>query len=327
VLAALQVRALDAGYGERTVVHGATFAVEPGRTLSIVGPSGAGKSTLLRALCGLAPIRAGEIHVGERSIARLAPQQRRVAMVFAHDALARHLTIRANLALAARAPSRIETLAEAFGIAQHLGKRPAELSTGERQRASIARALLCEPDVLLLDEPLAALDPQLRALIRAELVHVREHFAGPMLFVTHDHADAMAVGDELAVLIDGRIADCGEPQRVFDAPASAAVATFVGTRPMNLLPGEIAGEGAGVLVGVRPESMRLVVEGPLRGTVARIERTGVDAYVHVALAEPASAVLVRVGAAAVPALGAPVAIAYDQALLRRFDRASGEAMR
>jgi ABC-type sugar transport system ATPase subunit len=326
VPASLRVRELDAGYGETVIVHGAGFDVDAGRTLSIVGPSGAGKSTLLRAIAGLGARDSGEVLVGGRSLRGLPPQQRRVAVVFAQDALVRHLSVRANLALAIRGPNaneRIVGVARAFDIERHLPRRPAQLSTGERQRVAIARALLCDPDVLLLDEPLATLDPTLRALVRDELVHVRERFAGPMLFVTHDHADAMAVGDELAVLIDGRIVDRGDPQRVFDAPAGTAIATFLGTRPMNLLPGVLFGESSEVVVGIRPERMRIAADGPLHGSVTRIERTGADAYVRIA--DERAEWLVRVPCGEVPLSGSQVNVAYDSQALRRYDAATGLA--
>jgi ABC-type sugar transport system ATPase subunit len=144
-----------------------------------------------------------------------------------------------------------------------------------------------------------------------------------MIFVTHDHADAMTVGDELAVLIDGRIVDRGEPQRVFDAPATAAVATFLGTRPMNLLPSELFGEAADAVVGIRPERLHFAPDGPLCGIVVRVERTGADAYVNVICER--TKILVRVAAADAPAAGAAVGIAYDPTALRHFDRTTGVA--
>lgn len=322
----LSVRGLCAGYGNTAVVHGADFDVAPGRTLGIVGPSGAGKSTLLRAIAGLSGIRAGDVLAGGRSVARLVPQERRMAMVFAQDALVRHLTVRANLELVARAGrsrAAIEELARALEFDRFLPRRPAELSTGERQRVAIARALLCEPHVLLLDEPLGALDPELRGRVRDEIVFVRERFAGPIVYVTHDHGEAMAVADELAVLMDGRIVDRGDPQRVFDAPASAAVATFLGTRPMNLLPGALVGEAEHLVVGVRPERIAISASGSLRGVVTRVERTGADAYVHVACA--GTTVIVRTFPASAPAIGEQVRLDYDAAAVRRFDRATGRA--
>lgn len=322
----LSVRGLDAGYGNAAVVHGAAFEVAPARTLGIVGPSGAGKSTLLRAIAGLGAIRGGDVLVGGRSVATLAPQSRRIAMVFAQDALVRHLSIRANLALVARSArsrSSIEELARILEIDRFLPRRPAALSTGERQRVAIARALLCEPDVLLLDEPLGALDPELRVRVRDELVFVRERFAGPIVYVTHDHSEAMTVADELAVLMHGRIVDNGDPQRVFDEPATAGVATFLGTRPMNLFPGELIGEAERFVVGIRPERIAIAGDGALQGTVARVERTGTDVYVHVTCA--GTTIVARALPERSPAVGTRVALAYELSAIRRFDRETGRA--
>ena len=149
-------------------------------------------------------------------------------------------------------------------VAERLERRPRQLSGGERQRASIARALLSEPSVLLLDEPLAHLDPSLRRSVRDEIIGVRQRFAGPVLYVTHDHVDAMSVGDRLAVLIDGRLEDIGEPQRVYDAPRTVAVARFLGERPMNFFDEESA------LVGIRPERVRALRRRWVRPVALRV---------------------------------------------------------
>ena len=305
---------------------GVGLEVAPARTLAVVGPSGAGKSTLLRALAGLVRTSSGRIEVAGRALEGLPPQARRIALVFAEPALPEHLTVRANLALVVRSRShareRIEETAAYLDIARHLEHRPSALSTGERQRVAIARALLSEPDVLLLDEPLATLDPALRGRVREELLHVRERFAGPIVLVTHDHTDAMAVADELAVLLDGRIEDCGDPQRVYDAPATARAAALLGARPMNVLPGPLFGERPDVLVGLRPERVR-VGAGERVATVRRIERTGADGYLHVDL--DGHALVARVDARDLPSVGAAIRFAYDERDLKRFDAASGAA--
>ena len=155
-----------------------------------------------------------------------------------------------------------------------LDRRPRELSGGERQRASMARALLSDPLALLMDEPLAHLDPALRRTVRDEVVGLRERFPGPIVYVTHDHAEAMSVGDQLAVLIDGRIEDAGDPAGVYDSPRTIGVARFLGDRPMNVLDGD-------PLLGIRPEHVRVVADAELRGHVTRREPTGADAYVVV----------------------------------------------
>lgn len=242
-------------------------------------------------------------------------------MVFASDALARTMTIRENLRFVLRSRNeagRVDDVARALDVHAHLDKYPQQLSTGERQRVSIARAVLSDPAVLLLDEPLAPLDPDLRVRVRDEIVHVRERFAGPIVFVTHDHADAMAVADDFVVLMGGRIEDSGEPQRVFDHPATARAAAFLGSRPMNLVPGSAFDLPANVVAGFRPERATLTGDGGrLRGQVERVERTGADVYVH--LRTPHGVVIVRTPAVQAPALGSNLGIAVAEEDLCRYD--------
>jgi ABC-type sugar transport system ATPase subunit len=293
-----------------------------GRTLAIVGPSGAGKSTLLRAIAGLLQVRSGDVRVDGRSIRAQRPQARRIAMVFHDDALFPAMSVRANLHFALRsragAAARVSAAAGAMRMAGYLDRRPRDLSGGERQRVSIARALLSDPAVLLLDEPLAHLDPSLRLAVREEVLGVRSRFAGPILYVTHDHAEAMAVGDELAVLIDGRIEDVGESQRVYDAPRCLAVARFLGERAMNLFPAN------GAIVGIRPEHVRLVTGGETLGRITRRESTGADAYVHVAV--DGREILARVPASHRGSPGELVTLEFPPEHLRRFDATSGVAI-
>jgi len=255
------------------------------------------------------------------SVARLPPQERRVALVFQSDALFGNMTVRQNLLFAQRRGARSDAVAATAGalhVDKHLDRRPWQLSGGERQRASIARALLSDPLALLLDEPLAHLDPSLRRSVRDEVIGVRERFAGPILYVTHDHVEAMSVGDALAVLVEGRIEDVGEPQRVYDSPRSVAVARFLGERPMNLL-----ADGR-TIVGIRPERVEVSGDGALRGRIARREPTGADAYLDVET--PRGTVVVRVAASHEVRSGELVALDLPAQYVRRFDGETGIAI-
>jgi sn-glycerol 3-phosphate transport system ATP-binding protein len=299
-----------------------SLAVEERRTLAIVGPSGAGKTTLLRVIAGLLKAHSGDVRLDDSSIATLPPRLRRIALVFQDDALFTNMSVRENLRFAIRDTStsdgdRVTSTAVALHVAEHLDRRPRHLSGGERQRASIARALLSDPIALLLDEPLAHLDPSLRRSVRDEVIGLRQRFAGPILYVTHDHAEAMSVGDDLAVLVEGRIEDAGEPQRVYDAPRTLTVARFLGERPMNLF------EDGARIVGIRPEHVRIVADGTLRGRVARREPTGADAYLEVET--PRGVLAVRVSAADGARAGDLVGLELPAPFLRHFDRASGIA--
>jgi ABC-type sugar transport system ATPase subunit len=307
----------------RCALERVSIEVAAGTTLAVVGPSGAGKTTLLRVIAGLLRANSGDVRLNGESISTKPPQERRIALVFQDDALFANMTVRENLrfALRRRTPSgdaRIGTTALALHVASQLDRRPRRLSGGERQRASIARALLSEPAALLLDEPLAHLDPSLRRSVRDEVIGLRQQFAGPILYVTHDHVEAMSVANVLAVLVEGRIEDIGEPQRVYDSPRTLAVARFLGERPMNLF------ELDGAILGIRPERVRVVAGGALAGRVVRRENAGADAYLEVAT--PRGPLVVRVAAESEVCAGNDIGLDLPAGALRRFDPATGRAI-
>ncbi len=300
-----------------------SIEVAQAATLAVVGPSGAGKTTLLRVIAGLSRPRGGDVRLDGESLLEKSPQERRIALVAQDDALFTNMTVRENLRFALRPQgkrddARVRVMAAALHVENHLDRRPRRLSGGERQRASIARALLSDPRALLLDEPLAHLDPALRRSVRDEVIGLRQRFSGPILYVTHDHVEAMSVGDTLAVLIDGRIEDLGEPQRVYDSPNTIAVARFLGERPMNLL------EHRGLILGIRPERIVVAAEGGLRGRVTRRESTGADAYLEVETER--GPIVVRVRASDATRAGDAVALDLSSEWVRRFDSTTGKAI-
>jgi ABC-type sugar transport system ATPase subunit len=310
-----------AGHGRRALDQ-VCLDVGHGTTLAVVGPSGAGKTTLLRVIAGLLRPRSGDVRLDGASVVAKPPQERCIALVAQDDALFANMTVRENLRFALRRrernDARVRETAAALHVEKHLDRRPRQLSGGERQRASIARALLSDPAALLLDEPLAHLDPALRRSVRDEVIGVRQRFAGPILYVTHDHVEAMSVGDLLAVLVDGRIEDVGEPQYVYDFPRTTTVARFLGERPMNLF------DQQGAIVGIRPEHIRVVADGGLSGYVARRENTGPDAYLEVATER--GSLVVRVPASHDARAGDCVALDLPPRFLRRFDAGTGQAI-
>ena len=298
-----------------------SLRVDPGQTLAIVGPSGAGKSTLLRAVAGLLAPKRGGISLDGRALDGVPARDRRIALVFQDDALFPTMSVRENLRFGLRGSGErpsVDDIARVLHVDAHLDRMPRRLSGGERQRAALARALLSSPRALLLDEPLAHLDPALRARVRATLRDLRERFDGPIVYVTHDHAEAMMIGDLLGVLVDGRLEDAGPPQRVYDAPANLRAAAALGVPPMNFL-----ADGAQT-IGIRPEHVRFDDAAALRGRVERCEPAG--SVTHLTVATDRGSVVVQTGASGAPERGAEVGIAFPPERVRRFHSGTGKAI-
>ena len=269
--------------GPVLAVDSLTLAINDGEFLILVGPSGCGKSTALRMVAGLEKISAGTITIGERVVNDLPPRDRDIAMVFQNYALYPHMTVEKNLAFGLRRrhlpreeiARRIAETSSMLGLGDMLSRRPGQLSGGQRQRVAIGRALVREPEVFLLDEPLSNLDARLRVEMRAELKRLHHHLGITTIYVTHDQVEAMTLGQRIAVIDGGVLQQIGSPQDVYDHPANAFVASFIGLPPMNLLVGRASGgrvvsgdlelelevPDGDVLVGVRPEALRVVGEG------------------------------------------------------------------
>jgi multiple sugar transport system ATP-binding protein len=297
--------------GRVRALHALDLTVAPGSFFVLVGPSGCGKSTLLNILAGIEKPSAGEVWIGERRVVGTAdrqfvpPRQRDVAMVFQSYALYPHMSVFDNIAfplkIARRSKDevhrRVLRAAAALEIEELLDARPSELSGGQRQRVALGRAIVRQPKALLLDEPLSNLDALLRTSMRGELKRLQRRLKVTTLYVTHDQTEAMALGDRIAVLQDGRLQQTGTPEEIYHHPENRFVARFIGTPPMNLLDGSVL-EKAGnfsalagrtdprrVQIGLRPEHLRITDEnqGLLRARLELITPLGGEALVYLDL--------------------------------------------
>ena len=244
-MAVVEVRGLSKVFPNGVqAVKAVDLAVGDGELVAVVGPSGSGKSTLLRLIAGLEDATAGSIAIGGRDVTGVAPRERDVAMVFQNPALYPYLAVFDNLAFGLRArgatneeiSTRVNSVARMLGLEGVLKRRPQELSGGQRQRVALGRAIVRRPAAFLLDEPLSALDAPLRSSIRSELLSLHRRLGLTMIHVTHDQAEALAIGQRVAVMEQGRIVQAGAPHEVYRKPASRFVATFLGSPPINLIP-------------------------------------------------------------------------------------------
>ncbi|MPY78286.1 MAG: ATP-binding cassette domain-containing protein [Actinophytocola sp.] len=243
--------------GHVRAIDDVNLAIEEGEYLVLLGPSGCGKTTLLRTIAGLEQPTSGDVLIAGSVVNGLPPRVRKVAMVFQSYALYPHKTVLANIVFPLKPEklpkqereSKARWAAELLGIDQLLDRKPRQLSGGERQRVALARALVRAPHVFLLDEPLSNLDAKLRASARDELKRFQQRVGTTTVYVTHDQAEAMGLGDRIAVMDKGKLRQLGHPVEVYDDPADTFVATFIGSPPMNLVPRD------GTLVGFRPEHL------------------------------------------------------------------------
>ncbi|MGP0063830.1 MAG: ABC transporter ATP-binding protein [Isosphaeraceae bacterium] len=256
-MAGIELRQLSKGFsGGGPALDAIDLNVRSGELLVVLGPSGSGKTTLLRLIAGLESPSRGGLSIDGCDMAAVPPHRRDVAMVFQNPALYPHLTVFENLAFGLRARrvsrnqamTKVNTMAGLLGLDGLLARRPAALSGGERQRVAIGRALARQPRVLLFDEPFSSLDPPLRAALRGEVVDLQRRFGTTLILVTHDQADALLMGDRIAILDRGRLLQCDLPRTIYQRPAHRFVAGFVGSPPMNILPCEVRREGDAVRI-------------------------------------------------------------------------------
>jgi multiple sugar transport system ATP-binding protein len=337
------------------------LAIADGERMVVVGPSGCGKSTVLRLLAGLEEPSGGTMRIGDRIVNELSSQERNVAMVFQDYALYPHMTVRANLAfpLKMRRLSRTETearigrVAEMLDLGGLLDRLPKQLSGGQRQRVAMGRALVREPSVFLLDEPLSNLDARLRGQVRAEIADLQRKTGTTMLYVTHDQSEAMTLGDRVAVLQGGVLQQVATPRELYEHPVNVFVAGFVGSPPMNVFPTRVESSADGsalrigdqrlplpgalaagsfppdakLRAGIRPEAFRVASsEGgtaPLVACVTAIEWLGHETLAHVRVGNGAEAILLVVRLTGMQPLdvGSELALAVDASDIHLFDPA------
>ncbi len=300
-------------FGRVEAVRDLNLEIPDGEFMTLVGPSGCGKSTTLNMLAGLEEVSSGEILIDGEPVSGLPPGDRDIAMVFQSYALYPHMSVRDNLAFALKVrhesrkvvAEKVERAAALLAIAELLDRKPRQLSGGQRQRVALGRALVREPRLFLLDEPLSNLDAKLRVQMRAELKLLFERLATTVVYVTHDQAEAMTLSDRVAIFEKGIIQQVGTPLELYDRPANTFVAGFLGSPPMNFLDGEmvdgsIVGEGFAypipqglpdldrnrrVVVGIRPEDIEIDGErGGARTAVTLVEPMGSTTIVYAHMA-------------------------------------------
>ena len=305
-------------FGDVTAVDAISLDIVDKEFMVLLGPSGCGKSTALRMVAGLETVSDGELRIGDRVVNDVEAKDRDIAMVFQSYALYPHMTVRQNIEVPLKTRSysvdgdaprkltkaerneRVHDTARILGLDDLLDRKPGALSGGQRQRVALGRAIVRRPEVFLMDEPLSNLDAKLRAKTRVELVELHRALQTTIVYVTHDQVEAMTMADRIAVLQDGRLQQVGEPQAVYARPANLFVARFIGSPPMNTIPGtarvdggavsvEIGedrlevddgtvDDGTEVVVGVRPEHLHLGA-GPISATVRAIEWLGHERHV------------------------------------------------
>ena len=337
----VRVEGLSKHFGKVVALRTLDLDIKSGELVAFLGPSGCGKTTTLLMIAGIYQATSGSIIFGDRRVDHLHPRDRDVGMVFQSYALYPHLTLFDNIAFPLRLkkmPSadvrqKVQQTADLLGIARVLERRPAQVSGGQQQRAALSRALVKEPQVLLLDEPLSNLDAQIRLQARGEIRRLQQDLGVTSILVTHDQAEALAMADRVAVFSTGELQQFAPPEELYDRPANTFVAGFVGHPPMNLLQGTFAdgqftvgnvrvpvsvtGPAGPGYLGIRPEDANL--RGTVPAKVVLVESLGREQLVTLDLGGPSVKVLVEGGTK--PSAGAQVGFGYTPPSLHRFDSA------
>ncbi|MFT4000859.1 MAG: sn-glycerol-3-phosphate ABC transporter ATP-binding protein UgpC [Rhizobium sp.] len=351
-MAGVTLAGVSKDYGAIKVIRDVSLSINQGEFVVFVGPSGCGKSTLLRMVAGFEGITGGDVLIGGNRVNDMAARDRGVAMVFQNYALYPHMTARENMAFGlknigtpkAEVTDRIAKASAILQLEPYLDRKPRQLSGGQRQRVAIGRAIMREPDVFLFDEPLSNLDAALRVSMRTEIAKLHHRLGATMIYVTHDQTEAMTMADRIVVLRAGQIEQVGAPIELYERPANAFVAGFLGAPRINLVPATVAeldGEnvalacpgdarvsakarvgsarvGDKVTLGLRPEILTPTDEGSLTGTVDVVEQLGSLQLVYATLADGTSIVSELRGGAA-PAIGSVARFAIGSGTRHVFD--------
>ncbi|GAS95565.1 ABC transporter ATP-binding protein [Mycolicibacterium canariasense] len=333
-------------------VAGIDLEIADGEFMVLVGPSGCGKSTTLRMLAGLEEVTAGSIRLGGRDITTTAPKDRDIAMVFQNYALYPHMTVAGNMEFCLKNAGlpkdererRVATAAATLGLTDYLDRKPKALSGGQRQRVAMGRAIVRNPQVFCMDEPLSNLDAKMRVQTRTDIAKLQRELGVTTVYVTHDQTEAMTMGDRVAVMKDGELQQVGVPMELYDRPANVFVAGFIGSPAMKFFDGELGESGvtaAGhtmavarseattgpVIVGVRPEGWRLTQPGAgIPVTVAVVETLGADAYLYGTVGGVGSDVIVRTSGRDRIGMGDVVHVTADPDAIHLFDKGTGIRM-
>jgi ABC-type sugar transport system ATPase subunit len=354
-VAAIKLKNLQKSFGGFTAVDGISLDVRDGEFLIMVGPSGCGKTTTLNMISGLETPTSGEIIIGDTVVNDLDPGERGLGMVFQDLALFPHMTVFENIAFGLRVRKvpaekireRVAAAAEAMHITPLLGKMPRQCSGGESQRVALARTIVTNPAVFLMDEPLSSLDAKLRVDMRTELKRLHERLKATFIYVTHDQAEAMTMADRIVVMSKGRIEQLGTPLEIYNRPATRFVAGFFGTPTMNFiegvveagssgarfrgpgfeqpLPADLASDlnGCDIALGVRSEHVVIDGAGAIPGTARLLEPLGDVTLVHFEAAQGRSLVA-KVAPGSPLAPGAPLRFRFQPEQCHLFDLASGQ---
>src|SRR4051794_29184114 len=341
---------------DKPAVDDLNLEITDGEFLVLVGPSGCGKSTSLRMLAGLEEVTSGQIRIGDRDVTHLPPKERDIAMVFQNYALYPHMSVAENMAFSlkmAKVPKeermqRVQDAAKLLDLEDYLERKPKALSGGQRQRVAMGRAIVRQPQVFCMDEPLSNLDAKLRVSTRTQIAALQQRLGVTTVYVTHDQVEAMTMGDRVAVLKDGVLQQADTPLNLYDKPANLFVAGFIGSPAMNLLRAHnvdghaklghveipidrtAASKATGdITVGVRPEAWRIVDEGegiPVKVTV--VEELGADGFVYGTSGEEGTPdqVTIRIGGRRSHQKGETIHVTTDPEKVHVFETDSGERL-